>query len=156
MELTHNGIMKEFPSFTKQIDANEKIPPSYKLERSVWICIDDYVRIQGVGYGVLPRELLKLLPPGVTWPVNFGLQQYANLNGLIPFFEENSDLGNEHQAQRRQRRLSYAATVLLGGKATTSKVLNREMRQKLLEVPTTAGRLWAVLECFQEFLQLAR
>lgn len=153
-QLEDHGITNEFSSFLRERKTNN--PPPADLEKKLWIRINEYVNVRGLEFDVIPRELIKLLPPGMDWPEDFGLQQYALDNNYLIDVDPPPGSSPEylsHRVHRRQRRLSYAATVLLGGMARSTGLLNRGMRQKLLEVPSTIGRLWAVLDCFDEFFK---
>lgn len=148
LELIHYRLLQDFPSLKQG-----SVPSAQSLEQLLWTRIEDYVCVRNVKYSRLPRELLRLYPCDTEWPETRNLRQYIVENKF--FTPPTMGQISEHQEHRRQRRLSHAATVLLGGTARSTGLLNRGMRQKLLEIPSTAGRLWAVIECFDEFLQRA-
>jgi len=148
-ELVHYGILQEFPSFTNEDNNGPDV-----LERLLWSRINEYARIRNIKCGDLPRKLLALLPPeAVDWPEASTLWRHVTGSNMAPH-RDDGNTSTMHRPHRRQRRLAYASTVLLGGTGQSTGLLNRGMRQKLLVVPSTRGRLWAAIECFDQFLQL--
>eukprot|EP00567_Pseudictyota_dubia_P012220 CAMPEP_0197440828 /NCGR_PEP_ID=MMETSP1175-20131217/7232_1 /TAXON_ID=1003142 /ORGANISM="Triceratium dubium, Strain CCMP147" /LENGTH=471 /DNA_ID=CAMNT_0042971003 /DNA_START=279 /DNA_END=1694 /DNA_ORIENTATION=- len=156
-DLEKQGIVREVDSLLLQRVSNpDGIPDARDIERDLWILIDEYVQLREIT-NVFPKHLLSLLPRDVIWPETFTLDKLANAYSGI------GSAGNEgtftrvadhvdYPAQRRQKRLSYACTALLGGPVNDHPLLNRKMRRKLLEIPSTQGRLWAARELFEAYL----
>lgn len=164
-ELAEQGITREVDSFLLQRATNPgDIPDVDDIERDLWILIDEYVQLRGVT-NVFPKHLLSLLPRNIDWPETFTLDELAgaysgialagggeegSITGSDAYFNRVADR-TDYPIQRRQKRLSYACTALLGGPINSHPLLNRTMRRRLLEIPSTKGRLWAATELFEAY-----
>ena len=123
------------------------MPETSEIEFDLWVLIDEYVKLREVT-NVFPKQLLCLLPRGIEWPEDFSLYKLAS--------DESDSFGfvadrKDYPDQRRQKRLSYSCTALLGGPVNDHPLLNRTMRRRLLEIPSTKGRLWAAWELFEAY-----
>jgi hypothetical protein len=131
------------------------------IEYDLWLCIDEYVRLRSLQDLISPN-LITLLPQCKDCPDDFCLNEIAsnlfdvdeakNAKQKVETKRPNVRVGQSlhYPDERRLRRLSYSASALLGGSRPTD-LLNKGVRQTLLEVPSTRGRLWAVLERFVEY-----
>jgi hypothetical protein len=114
--------------------------------------------------------LLGLIPPNTKWPSTFNLKNIgkglAKLDSLqnklsptqatLPAKTINHDyvaIPSEYPELRRQRRLSYSAAVLLEDAIDGDK--DEELRQILLETPSTHARLAMLLQSFYDLLNSA-
>jgi len=163
-ELAKHNVTREAKSFAlEQLECTinqNTMQHTDEIERDLWILIDEYVQLRDVT-DVFPKHLLSLLPKGMDWPEQFALNKLANAyaaialaakaeegdNNSFAYVADRSDYPN----QRRQKRLSYACTALLGGPVNDHPLLNRTMRRRLLEMPSTKGRLWAARELFEAY-----
>ena len=147
--LTCRNVLNEVPTF----DSHGGRLSARDIEYDLWICIDEYVRLRGL-HDVMSSDLMALLPQGKDWPNEFCLEDVAAK--LEAKNTQGDGVGRpSYPNERRLKRLSYSASALLGG-STPSDLLNKGVRQMLLEVPSTRGRLWAVLERFVEYNSLLR
>jgi len=155
--LTSRNVLSNVPTFSN-LAVQGDVLTAGDIEYDLWICIDEYVRLRGL-YALISPDLMTLLPQGKDWPNDFCLEDIAanleakNAKGgdidlSRPFVRVGS--APHYPNERRLRRLSYSASALLGG-STPTDLLNKGVRQTLLEVPNTRGRLWAVLERFVEY-----
>jgi len=148
-DLASTAVLQEVPTYELAMQGSGITAED--LEYDIWVCIDEYVRLRELE-DVISPDLLSLLPQDKDWPCDFVLEditsKWASEAGRSgkQFVRVNAD----YPSQRRQRRLSYSATGLLGG-STPTELLNKGVRQTLLETPSTHGRLWAVLERFVEY-----
>jgi hypothetical protein len=69
--------------------------------------------------------------------------------GVVTF----TRVSDEYPAHRRQRRLSYAAPVLIESRMTQDGLRFDGYRQHLLEIPSTQMRLWKILQDFRRVNQ---
>ena len=156
-DLARSNVIREATSYT--LERTERtinsidMPQTSEIEYDLWILIDEYVKLREVT-NVFPKHLLSLLPRGIEWPEHFSLYKLASAycgvaddNNSFAFVADRSDYPN----QRRQKRLSHACTALLGGPVNDHPLLNRTMRRRLLEIPSTKGRLWAARELFEAY-----
>ena len=150
-ELNRYNVIREVESFN--LERTEKalnsvaMPETSEIEFDLWVLIDEYVKLREVT-NVFPKQLLCLLPRGIEWPEDFSLYKLAS--------DESDSFGfvadrKDYPDQRRQKRLSYSCTALLGGPVSDHPLLNRTMRRRLLEIPSTKGRLWAAWELFEAY-----
>jgi len=156
-EFKEKDILREVDSFLLERAANPgNIPSVDDIERDLWRLIGEYVRLREVS-NVFPKHLLSLLPKNVIWHEPFDLDKLANMHlGMALGMGEDSSFARiadqtNYPDQRRQKRLSYACTALLGGPVNDHALLNRTMRRRLLEIPSTRGRLWAARELFEAY-----
>jgi Lon protease-like protein len=118
-----------------------------ELEYELWLAINDFLissrtPVSPVLLGLVPSR-------GVKWPAQFKLKTiskgfvngFPELKGVQHDFVE---LPPSYPSYRRQRRLSYSAAYLL----ERTGVGGLGLRQTLLEIPSTQGRLRLVLERF--------
>mmetsp|Transcript_15126 Transcript_15126/g.17396 ORF Transcript_15126/g.17396 Transcript_15126/m.17396 type:complete len:532 (-) Transcript_15126:96-1691(-) len=143
LQIKEAGMLREVPTLSLEDLIGNRSLTTDHLEKSIWIFIDKYLRIKEMPY--MPEELLGLLPPNQSWPTGFCLEKLATsklLENRVPskkFFR----VTNDYPAHRRQKRLSFAASSLL----EPSRIDG--LRQSMLEIPSTRGRLWSVLEKFE-------
>ena len=149
--LTCRNVLNEVPTFSN-IESQGGRLSAGDIEYDLWICIDEYVRLRGL-HDVMSSDLMALLPQGKDWPNDFCLEDLAAK--LEAKNTQGDGVRPPYPNERRLKRLSYSASALLGG-STPSDLLNKGARQMLLEVPSTRGRLWAVLERFVEYNALLR
>jgi hypothetical protein len=117
-----------------------------ELEYELWLAINDYLVSSRTPVSPM---LLGLVPPRKKWPSNFKLQQIgAGLSQLSDSIDHYYvAISPNYPDYRRQRRLSYSAFHLL-----ESTEWGKDMRQVLLETPSTHARLQLVLERFYVLL----
>jgi len=156
-ELVQCNVIREVKSYSnavlKRTINSINAPQTNIIEKELWVLIDEYVKLREVT-NVFPKHLLSLLPRGIEWPEYFALDKLASVYSGVAddvnsfaFVADKSDYPN----QRRQKRLSYSCTALLGGPVNDHPLLNRTMRRRLLEIPSTEGRLWAARELFEAY-----
>ena len=156
-ELNRYNVIREVTSYN--LEQAEKtlnsvaMSQTSEIEYDLWILIDEYVKLREVT-NVFPKQLLCLLPRGIEWPEDFSLYKLASAHAGVA--DDNDSFGfvadrKDYPDQRRQKRLSYACTALLGGPVSDHPLLNRTMRRRLLEIPSTKGRLWAARELFEAY-----
>ena len=109
--LLEGGIISP-PSFLSNKGADLSVED---LEDQLWTALQDFCRVSRI---VLPKEVLCLLPPGRSWPTPV------------------ERISTEYPSQRRQRRLSFAASAFL-----EQTRVGADMRQAWLETPGTKERL---------------
>ena len=151
--LTCRNVLNEVPTCSN-IESRGGRLSAGDIEYDLWICIDEYVRLRGL-HDVMSPDLMALLPQGKDWPNDFCLEDIAAKLEVAKNTQGEGVGRPSYPNERRLKRLSYSASALLGG-STPSDLLNKGMRQMLLEVPSTRGRLWAVLERFVEYNSLLR
>jgi hypothetical protein len=156
-ELNRYNVIREVQSYNLELAEKAlnsvAISQTSDIEYDLWILIDEYVKLREVT-NVFPKQLLCLLPRGIEWPEDFSLYKLASAHAGVA--DDNNSFGfvadrTDYPDQRRQKRLSYACTALLGGPVTDHPLLNRTMRRRLLEIPSTKGRLWAARELFEAY-----
>ena len=166
-DFTSRTVLSNVPTFTNLLGQSDTqaLPRSESIEYDLWLCIDEYVRLRSLQDLISP-DLISLLPLYKDWPNDFCLEHIASnlrldvdeakVTGKTKKnIQTNRQIVRVGQSlhypnERRMRRLSYSASALLGG-STPTDLLNKGVRQTLLEVPSTRGRLWAVLERFVEY-----
>ena len=153
-ELVQCNVIREVESYSNAVlERTVNTPQTNDIEKELWVLIDEYVKLREVT-NVFPKHLLSLLPRGIEWPEHFSLHKlasaYSGVSDEINSFAFVADR-RDYPNQRRQKRLSYACTALLGGPANDHPLLNRTMRRRLLEIPSTKGRLWATRELFEAY-----
>lgn len=109
------------------------------LEFRIWLALDDFLRQTRIPVSPV---LFGLMPVDRKWPAKFVLEKIGDA------IAQQTDLEHKYvrvspayPAARRQKRLSYAVTVLLEEVDTVNA-----FRQELLEVPSTKERLALVLQ----------
>lgn len=160
-DLTSRNVLSNVPTFTDHVETQSDKVTAESIEYDLWLCIDEYVRLRSLQDLISPN-LITLLPQCKDCPDDFCLNEIAsnlfdvdeakNAKQKVETKRPNVRVGQSlhYPDERRLRRLSYSASALLGGSRPTD-LLNKGMRQTLLEVPSTRGRLWAVLERFVEY-----
>ena len=156
-ELNQYNVIREVKSYylerTERILNSIDMPQTSEIEYDLWILIDEYVKLREVT-NVFPKHLLSLLPRGIEWPEDFSLYKLASaMHGIADDSDPFSFVADrgDYPDQRRQKHLSYTCTALLGGPVNEHPLLNRTMRRRLLEIPSTKGRLWAARELFEAY-----
>lgn len=86
-----------------------------EIEDQLWTALEDFSRASRI---VLPDAVLCLLPPDRSWPTSV------------------ERVSSEYPSQRRQRRLSFAASAFI-----EQTRVGADMRQVWLETPGTKSRL---------------
>lgn len=175
-QLMQGGILRE-PPVHPEVHRRNNLN-SNELEILLWINIDEFVRVTSSSTTIAP-ELLSLLPFDVKWPRSFVLEKMANVyfndvgtnsfndkDNTIPAANKYKEIppkssptklhgtsmhdscrvDKNYPSYRRQKRLSFVAPVLLENSKMGGGAL---LRQILLEIPTTQGRLSAILERFE-------
>ena len=164
-DFTSRNVLSNVSTYTNLV-AQSEVLTADAIEYDLWLCVDEYFRLQSL-QELIPPNLIALLPRRNDWPDDFCLEEIAL--DLIALEEAKSTkkhgepkrqfvrIGHllHYPNERRLRRLSYSASALLGG-STPTALLNKGVRQTLLEIPSTRGRLWAVLERFVEYNSLLR
>ena len=159
----HLQSMQEFvATFTNFGEKGDVLTSTTEsIEYDLWLCIDEYVRLRSLQELISPN-LITLLPKYTDLPDDFCLNEIASnlfdadeakkAEQKVETKRPNVQVGQSlhYPNERRLRRLSYSASALLGG-STLTDLLNKGVRQTLLEVPSTRGRLWAVLQRFVEY-----
>jgi ATP-dependent protease La (LON) substrate-binding domain len=139
-QLLQGGIFKDF----KHPDESVMNLSFEELEYRVWMEINNFLK--STKTPVSPA-LLGLLPPNVEWPTNFYLRKIADdiasRTDLKHNFVPVSPLLPLH---RRLRRLSYSVTTLVENKPGMD-----QLRQQLLETPSTRARLALILETLEDY-----
>ena len=149
-DFTSRNVLSNVPTFTDLVGKDDE-PNAASIEYDLWLCIDEYVRLRSLQELISPN-LVTLLPKYTDLPDDFCLNEIASNLQKVETKRPNVRVGQSlhYPNGRRLRRLSYCASSLLGG-STPTDLLNKGVRQTLLEVPSTRGRLWAVLERFVEY-----
>ena len=112
--LLKGNILRDPPS-RPELTRKRKSLSLDELEDHLWTALDDFCRASRYS---LPLEVLCLIPPNREWP-----KPVQHLSANYP-------------SERRQRRLSFAASAFL-----ERTVVGADLRQAWLETPSTKARL---------------
>jgi Lon protease-like protein len=143
-QLLQCQILNEPPAHPESLTPRQDLTTD-QLEYELWLAINDFLITSRTPVSPV---LLGLVPPRVKWPAQFVLKTiskgfvngFPELKGVEHDFVE---LPSSYPSYRRQRRLSYSAAYLL-----ERTFVGTNLRQTLLETPSTQGRLRLVLEQF--------
>ena len=146
-ELLDRGIMS-----LPWLDRDLRLQSCRELEWELWVWVDEYLKRSNAK---LSPALLGLLPPGEFWPAAFSLEHLADALERQQDSDSSENktkklvrVSPHYPALRRQHRLSYAAATLLEDQC--DELQRQELRQKLLEIPSTQQRLGFLLQTFRE------
>jgi Lon protease-like protein len=110
-----------------------------EIEYRVWMALNSYLSRTRVPVSPV---LLGLLPHGISWPEIFVLERIGDAIGEQTVLEHKYvRVSPDYPAQRRQKRLSYAAAAVLRDLDATE-----DFRRTLLQIPSTKERLVYVLQ----------
>ena len=133
--------------------------PLGELEINLWLALNDYLVRSRTPVSPV---LLGLLPVGQSWPSEFVLERIADAiqstgvasNSSGSNSSEPSKIEHKYRrvsplypSLRRQKRLAYCAAQLLERRRETDR--KNELRQKLLQIPSTKLRLAYILWMFE-------
>jgi hypothetical protein len=123
-EMVRGRILRNPPSIpgaeTRQTQSTQA------LETLLWLALEEFCQLTDFQ---LPDEVLCLMPPNMDY---------------LDMKPPKQHLSERYPSLRRQRRLSYTAAAFL-----ENTELGINLRQNLLNTPSTQGRLSAVLERFE-------
>lgn len=127
-QLLKHNVLRRPPSYYEKSPFPEDLLSNDQLEQRLWNALEDYCGATGSN---LHKDIACLLPPDRPLPAFLDTYQIKRLSRNYPDY-------------RRQRRFSFAASALL--ESIVPKDL--QLRQVLLETPSTNERLFSVLQWF--------
>ncbi|GAX19002.1 hypothetical protein FisN_8Hh223 [Fistulifera solaris] len=116
------------------------------LEVKIWLALDRFLKRTKTP---VSPALLGILPPVKEWPSDFALRKIADeIANRTDVRHNYVAIAPHFPAHRRCRLLSFSAANVLEDKKDERE--KSQMRQKLLEIASTRGRMMYVLEQFKQ------
>ena len=139
-QLIECGILNEPPTHPEVLTPRANLTLR-ELEYELWLAINDFLI---TSRSPVSPVILGLLPPSVNFPSHFVVESIAADLGTLDSVEHDFvAVPATYPEIRRQQRLSYSAAQLL-----EQTDYGKDLRQRLLETPSTQSRLRLVLERF--------
>ena len=137
-QLIEKRILNEPPTHPEILTPRANLTLK-ELEYELWLAINDYLI---TSRAPVSPVILGLLPPATRFPSHFVVKSIAAHLGTVDKADHDFvAVPSTYPDIRRQQRLSYSAAQLL-----EQTEWGKDLRQRLLEIPSTKSRLRLVLE----------